>query len=177
MEEQWTVIVDAPNYWVSDLGRIRNVAAKRFLKGAVNSEGYLWVTLRHRGKDVSKAIHRLVAEYFIPNPDNLPEVNHIKGIKTDNRAGELEWCTKEHNLNHALKIGLRKQYRGGKINACKKITDTVSGQEFNSIKEAARFKNINYNTLRSMLAGNQINTSSLIYSSALNNKQGDNIPR
>lgn len=81
MEEQWIVIEEAPNYQVSNLGRIWNAGKKRELKGGVNSEGYLLVTLRYNNQDVQRAVHRLVAIYHIPNPNNLPEVNHKKGIK------------------------------------------------------------------------------------------------
>lgn len=161
--EEWKTIEEAPNYIVSDLGRICHAGEIKFIKGVPNSDDYLYVTLRHNGKSLQRAIHRLVGIYFVPNPLNLPEINHKKGIKHDNRATELEWCTKAYNLQHALNLGLRQPYRNGKDNAKKRVKDTSTGQEYSSLKEAALAKGINYNTFRSMMNDRQTNTSNCIY--------------
>ncbi len=77
---------------------------------------------RTRGYRKGYKIHRLVAEAFIPNPMNLPEVNHKNGIKTDNRAENLEWCTRARNLEHARESGLIPEVQKGADNVNAKLT-------------------------------------------------------
>lgn len=64
--------------------------------------GYLFITLYKNGKGKQFNIHRLVAKHFVPNPDNKPCVDHINGIKTDNRACNLRWCTHKENSNNPV---------------------------------------------------------------------------
>jgi len=103
------------SYQVSDLGNVRSLdrldAANHKLKGQprkprLNPDGYFNVTLGKNGKLRTFLVHRLVAQAFIPNPDGKPVVNHLHGIKTDNRASELEWCTSKENVRHAIDTGL-----------------------------------------------------------------------
>jgi hypothetical protein len=77
------------------------------LKPLLVGGGYHQVILYHNGSKQNKYIHRLVAECFIPNPNNHPEVNHMNGIKTDNRVENLEWVTSGENKKHAFLLGLR----------------------------------------------------------------------
>lgn len=83
-----------------------------------------------------KLVHRLVAEAFIPNPNNYPQVNHINGDGTDNRVENLEWCTNRYNALHAKALGRTNPYHKAKMVRCKE-----TNQVFNSSFEAADFIN------------------------------------
>lgn len=80
----------------------------------VSNAGYVRVSLYDGGKIIKKSVHRLVAESFIPNPEDKPQVNHINGIKTDNRDCNLEWNTASENQKHAYKERLQLPVRGEK---------------------------------------------------------------
>jgi hypothetical protein len=91
-------------YIIYSDGRIWSVKRNKFLKIQYNPDGYGLVTItQNNSKQISKSIHRLVAESFIPNPDNLPQVNHKNLNKADNRVENLEWCTYRQNVNHRYK--------------------------------------------------------------------------
>lgn len=108
MEEIWKDIEGYEGYEVSNLGRVksldyRRTGAERVLKPAYSGNGYLFVNLYKDGKEKKHYIHRLVAAAFIPNPHNLPEINHINEQKEDNRVENLEWCTQEYNRNYGTR--------------------------------------------------------------------------
>lgn len=90
-------------FWIEDTGRLRNEKTKRWLKGGYN-KGYHFYSLYFKGKQYVLYTHRAVAEYFVPNPNNLPVVHHIDGNKTNNFYLNLEWVsTQEHNTITASK--------------------------------------------------------------------------
>ncbi len=106
-------------YMVSDKGNVLSyekygsdgrLLLKRLLKGGRYSNGYKFVCLRNNSNNRNLMIHRLVAEAFIPNPNNKPNVNHIDGNKQNNNVENLEWCTQSENIKHAINIGLRKSH-------------------------------------------------------------------
>lgn len=76
------------------------IQKERIRKCEVGSNGYLHVLLCKNGKYITHNVHRLVAETFIPNPDNLPEINHKDENKENNCVDNLEWCTRKYNMNY-----------------------------------------------------------------------------
>lgn len=95
-------------YVVSNMGRVKRVSSGKILSPGTNEFGYKYVVLWKFGVYKVKRVSRLVAKAFIPNPNNLPEVNHKKGKKEDNRASQLEWSTISHNRKEAWRLGLNK---------------------------------------------------------------------
>ena len=91
----WLPIESKPNYEVNKIGEVRNIKTGRVLKHHTRKDGYCQVMLGR--KTVPKSIHRLVAIAFIPNPDNLPQVDHINGLKSDNRVENLRWVDASEN--------------------------------------------------------------------------------
>lgn len=104
MNEVWkNSILD--KYEVSNLGKIRNVKSKRILSNKrTNGNGYITFLANVGNKRKNFYVHRIVALAFLPNPENKGQVNHLNGVKSDNRAENLEWCTSKENLSHSREI-------------------------------------------------------------------------
>lgn len=135
MQEEWKDIEGYEGlYKVSSFGRIKSLygGEERIMKQANHGHGYLMCALTKNGKLKSFTVHRLVAKAFIPNPSNLPQVNHIDENKENNRVDNLEWCDGKYNYfygNHVAQF-------------CKKIAQyDLDGnfiQSFQSAKEVER---------------------------------------
>lgn len=125
--EVWKDIKDFEcEYQVSNFGRVKSVGRtiitsngkryylpERILKLRESNCGYLRIGLWKSQKVYYKSVHRLVAEAFIPNPENKPQVNHKNGIKTDNCVANLEWATQSENVRHAFDVLGRKIWNTG----------------------------------------------------------------
>ena len=97
-------------YEVSDKGEVRNYITRKLIVGDINNFGYYRVKLYKNKKQKTFFRHRLVAQAFIQNPDNLPEVNHIDGDKSHNYKENLEWSSRTHNEREAHRLKI-KQYK------------------------------------------------------------------
>ena len=109
--EIWRPIAGYDAYHVSNFGRVKSFYNCKIIirKPVLSMTGYLNVNLSKDGKKKWFSVHRLVAQSFIPNPDNKPEVNHIDGHPMNCYVGNLEWSTSKENQQHALANGLRAQ--------------------------------------------------------------------
>ena len=162
MEEIWKDKKDYEGlYQVSNLGRAKSLdryikgkghslhlKKGRILKPMKDNNGYLKVRLYNGEKSKTFNLHRLVAEAFIPNPNNLPEVNHKNEIKTDNRVENLEWCDRKYNMTY-----------GNRLNNVKKpvIQYTLDGEfvrEWESAKQAEREGGFNQGSICMCCRGN-----------------------
>lgn len=133
--EIWKDIKDYEGlYQASNLGKIKRITTNRLLKCSSTPRGYLYLSLSKNGVWKNYRVNRLIAQTFIPNPENKPTVNHINGIKTDNMVENLEWNTIGENVRHAIKNGLQIK--------TKKVRCIETGIIYNSINEASALSNI-----------------------------------
>ena len=134
--EEW-LQYNNTKYYVSNYGRVKNSETNHILTGTIN-KGYVMVHLTLNKKTKKVFVHRLVAKTFIPNPLNLPYVNHIDGNKENNLYSNLEWCTPKENVKHAIDNGLIPK---DKVNSKGCVQKDLSGNiiaYYKSISEAAR---------------------------------------
>nr|DAG98228.1 MAG TPA: homing endonuclease [Crassvirales sp.] len=174
MIEEWRSINGFDDtYWVSNLGRVKGNKGILVLKP--RKDGYIQVNLFKSGKYITKLVHRLVAETFIPNPDNLPQIDHIDANRFNNTVINLKWCTaSENNCNPVTVLRKREANLGsnnpmyGKASSMRGITksnhfnskrvvkcslDGVELEEYNSLIEASESVNASPSTISNCIAG------------------------
>ena len=161
IDEIWKPIEENPVYLVSNYGRVRtinhpvwcrvnnsySIRKGRFCTPTNNNSKRYWrvgVQINNRQKHL--AIHRLVAKAFIPNPDNLPQINHIDGDKNNNKVSNLEWCNNGYNQAHAWKNNLKDVTKMSEHSSLRKLT-----------VEQVRFIKEEYSKVDTSIRGNKMN--------------------
>lgn len=159
-------------YEASDDGQIRgltrsvkhNYGGLKIVRGVVikhgfTTQGYASLDLCKEGKATTRLVHRIIAETFIPNPANLPQINHINGIKTDNRVANLEWVSVSGNQLHSYRMGLSKSGRLHHFST--PVINNRTGQIYDTINDAAISIGMNRGTLYCKLKGKRRNDTDL----------------
>lgn len=164
-------IKDFNNYLIGNNGEVYNTKTQHSKRPTSNNsgKGYLYVDLYNLNKRKRVYIHRLVAEYFIFNPNNKPYVNHKDGNSRNNNVDNLEWCTPLENVEHASKvINTMRQYKKANENRKKAVNmiDRFTGSRiatFSSIREAERTMGISASNITACLKGRQKYTKDYLW--------------
>lgn len=154
MVEVWKPVKDYEGiYEISNIGRVRSKHKHTKSKDGIIKErktrnGYCHVELWKNGTGVDRYIHRLVALAFIPNPNNLPEINHKDENPSNNCVDNLEWCDRTYNNNYGNHYKKMVETRGDKYvgaNAChrRRVMCVETGEIFETIRSASRIINVN----------------------------------
>ena len=136
-------------YKVNALGEVFSVKRNIKLSETIDCNGYVKFCLYKDGKRHQVKLHRIVAEAFIPNPNNYKVVNHLDGGRLNNHVSNLEWCTYKENAQHAIKHKLRKDNK-----PIIQLKDCIKVNEFESIREASRCTKIDNRRICHNLKGN-----------------------
>lgn len=150
-KEYWKPVVGYEGlYEVSNLGKVKSLdkydSIGRFIKGKIlkvsdNGVGYMFICLSKGNKRQCKYVHRMVAEAFLPNPNNLPQVNHKDENKLNNCVENLEWCTNEYNINYGSRNSIASEKMTNGKNAKTVLQYDLDGnfiKEWVSSKEVER---------------------------------------
>lgn len=166
-------IPEFPNYIVQNDGIVKHISG-RIMTSRVKDNGYYEVALSHKMKRKFFLVHRLVALSFIPPSPGRNEVNHKNGIKSDNRAENLEWCNSKENHAHAIANGLG-HYRDGRNGFSKSVRNKLTGEIFETARMAYNryAPGYGYVYFTRKLSGANPNDTPFEYSGRLSDFQSD----
>ena len=149
--EIWKSHPDFEKIEVSSFGRVRSVKG-HYYTGFIDKDGYTIVGFRMNGKRVSKKVHRLVAQTFLPNPNNFPQINHLDCNRKNNNVDNLEWCDGSYNQQYREKYGLSNtEALGHSMFAINLKTLEVS--RFRSQNEAGRVLGVSQGNINMVING------------------------
>lgn len=135
----WRESDETPGYEVTSDGMVKRIKTGNILSPSKNNSGYLTVNVGPKGARVGKAVHRMVARAFVDGYEPGLDVNHINGIKTDNRAENLEWCSRSRNIRHSFEVGLSTPHRSENAGAPPiRVRIIETGDIYDSLAECAR---------------------------------------
>ena len=154
--EIWKKHPEIEKLEVSTFGRVRSVRG-HYYKSLPNNCGYLQVFFRMNGKLVSKLVHRLVAQVFISNPNNLQQVNHRDGNRSNNNVSNLEWCTASYNQKYRNKHGVSQTEAAGHPLFAVNL-NTLKASRFRSQHEAGRELGLFDQNIRAVIKGRRNST-------------------
>lgn len=155
------------NYLIYDDGRVWSLYRKKFLKQQIK-KGYFCVNLRNGSNRKTSTVHRLVAEAFLANPNNLPEVNHRDENKLNNNVWNLEWCTREYNQNFGTRIERIKKSH------CRPVLQIKNGEiinRFESAKAASKATGFNSSNITRACQGKKKTIGGCVWRYEYNGKQ------
>lgn len=154
MKEVWKDVEDYEGlYQVSNFGNLYSNYVKRNLQLSLDECGYKQVILVKNGVRKRHLLHRLVAQVFIPNNENKPQVNHIDENKTNNNVSNLEWVTSKENINHGTRT--ERQIYTQRIIQKSRPVICSNGVIYRSTREASRLLGLDNGSLNKVLKGNR----------------------
>lgn len=151
--EEFRDIKNYENYEVSNFGRVKNKKTGRILKLEKTRDGYIRVNLCKGGIQRHALLHRLVSLAFLPNPQNLPQINHKDEDKTNNTVDNLEWCTCEYNNNYGTRNERQAEKKSKPVLQYDLLGNLI--REWPSIMKVERELGISQGNISSCCSGNR----------------------
>ena len=148
--EEWKLVEGTEDYYISNLGRFKRVThlGDSLRKASIDSEGYCRINIGHK----KLRLHRVVAEAFIPNPDNLPVIDHLDNNKQNCKASNLEWVTQQENTRRAAADGLLSTNDTRMVIAVDREDNAFL---FDNVASCARFIDTDDRSVHKTVAGKQ----------------------